>query len=265
MQYQPLSSSPQIKQRLAALRAHRPQRWGRGLLVVTLALCLGAPTLAVVNDTFSDVPASAFYHDAVNAIFGAGITGGCAPGLYCPDDPVTRAQMAVLLHRGLDRTAYDDGGPVALTGTFTDVAVLSINAGGLPDKAGFVKLDAAITASNTSGTGCPCEVQYFITGNSPVVLSFSHYVTVNNMTATVTSDASGKASIVVAVPTGATWTYRLQARITAAAGNPAVNARGTITALYVPFGNTGGNTIMIETGMAPSPQTQGSKPGTTRE
>jgi hypothetical protein len=25
------------------------------------------------------------------------ITGGCATGLYCPDDPVTRAQMAVFL------------------------------------------------------------------------------------------------------------------------------------------------------------------------
>jgi hypothetical protein len=31
----------------------------------------------------------------------AGITRGCTPVRFCPDDPVTRAQMAALLHRAL--------------------------------------------------------------------------------------------------------------------------------------------------------------------
>jgi hypothetical protein len=33
-----------------------------------------------------------------------GITAGCSvsPPLYCPDDPVTRAQMAILLVRTFD-------------------------------------------------------------------------------------------------------------------------------------------------------------------
>ena len=29
-----------------------------------------------------------------------GITSGCAPSSYCPDDPVTRGQMAVFIMRG---------------------------------------------------------------------------------------------------------------------------------------------------------------------
>ncbi len=37
-----------------------------------------------------------------------GITGGCAAGLYCPEDPVTRAQMATFLVRALDLPAHDD-------------------------------------------------------------------------------------------------------------------------------------------------------------
>jgi Glucose / Sorbosone dehydrogenase/S-layer homology domain len=34
---------------------------------------------------------------SINALAKAGITGGCAPNLYCPTRPVTRAQMAIFL------------------------------------------------------------------------------------------------------------------------------------------------------------------------
>jgi len=41
---------------------------------------------------------------AIDSIAAAGITKGCAtqPLRYCPDEPVTRAQMATLLYRALD-------------------------------------------------------------------------------------------------------------------------------------------------------------------
>jgi plastocyanin len=47
--------------------------------------------------TFSDVPTSDPRFRFVEALARAGITGGCGPGLYCPDAGVTRGQMAVFL------------------------------------------------------------------------------------------------------------------------------------------------------------------------
>jgi hypothetical protein len=38
---------------------------------------------------------------AINALFEAGITGGCMPGRFCPTAAVTRAQMAIFLVRAL--------------------------------------------------------------------------------------------------------------------------------------------------------------------
>jgi hypothetical protein len=93
------------------------------------------------NGIFEDVwPASSFsgqnsiwYADWVNRLANAGITGGCAnqvldlPGAvtdpsfryYCPNDSVTRAQMAVFLERGIHGSSYAP--PPATGSTFTDV------------------------------------------------------------------------------------------------------------------------------------------------
>ena len=53
---------------------------------------------------FADVPASSTHASAIAAIARAGITQGCdtARNLYCPDQPVTRAQMATFLARALN-------------------------------------------------------------------------------------------------------------------------------------------------------------------
>lgn len=47
--------------------------------------------------TFTDVPTGHPFFRFVEALASAGITGGCGSGLYCPDSPVTRGQMAVFL------------------------------------------------------------------------------------------------------------------------------------------------------------------------
>jgi hypothetical protein len=46
---------------------------------------------------FTDVPAG--YWDAawIKQLVAEGITTGCGAGAYCPEAPVTRAQMAVFL------------------------------------------------------------------------------------------------------------------------------------------------------------------------
>jgi S-layer homology domain len=51
--------------------------------------------------TFNDVPTSSPWFPYVEALVSAGVTGGCAPNLYCPNDPITRGQMSVFLAKAL--------------------------------------------------------------------------------------------------------------------------------------------------------------------
>ncbi len=53
---------------------------------------------------FVDIASSTFFDD-IMWIADQGITQGCAPGRYCPDDPVSRAQMASFLARALSLPA----------------------------------------------------------------------------------------------------------------------------------------------------------------
>jgi S-layer homology domain len=56
-----------------------------------------APAVA----TFPDVPTSDFGFQYIEALVASGITGGCAPPNYCPNDFVTRRQMAIFLAKAL--------------------------------------------------------------------------------------------------------------------------------------------------------------------
>jgi len=51
--------------------------------------------------TFSDVPTTSPQFKFVEALVAAGITAGCGGGNYCPDQPITRGQMAVFLASAL--------------------------------------------------------------------------------------------------------------------------------------------------------------------
>ena len=98
---------------------HNPQGRGRtraaALLITTvLVVALWTPPAASVDDyehgdcivndgigahPFTDVSGGAFYAEAVAWLFANGITVGIAPTLFGPDEPVTRAQFATMLHR----------------------------------------------------------------------------------------------------------------------------------------------------------------------
>ena len=73
----------------------------RAQMASFLARALKLPTPPVV-DAFADT-ADNYHRDAIAAIAKAGITKGCntAGTQYCPDQPVTRAQMASFLARAL--------------------------------------------------------------------------------------------------------------------------------------------------------------------
>jgi len=51
--------------------------------------------------TFNDVPTTDPAFQFIEAIAASGITAGCGGGNYCPDQPVTRRQMAVFLAKAL--------------------------------------------------------------------------------------------------------------------------------------------------------------------
>jgi hypothetical protein len=51
--------------------------------------------------TFNDVPTTHPFHRFIEALYASGITGGCGNGNFCPDEPVTRGQMAVFLSGAL--------------------------------------------------------------------------------------------------------------------------------------------------------------------
>ncbi len=50
---------------------------------------------------YNDVPRDHWALRAIDAVTYAGITSGCGGGNFCPDAPVTRAELAVMLARAL--------------------------------------------------------------------------------------------------------------------------------------------------------------------
>ncbi len=69
---------------------------------------------------FLDVPRDSFAADWIEDIYNRGITAGCStsPLLYCPDNPVSRAQVAVFLLTSSQGPTYK---PPACAGIFEDV------------------------------------------------------------------------------------------------------------------------------------------------
>ncbi len=73
---------------------------------------------------FSDMPVAGkeWMEPFVDEFYRRGITGGCGPGpIYCPENPVTRAAMAVFLLRAIEGSSYV---PPPATHTFSDVPVI---------------------------------------------------------------------------------------------------------------------------------------------
>jgi hypothetical protein len=103
----------------------------------------------VYQGEFDDVLLGSFNADYIQGLLEDGITAGCSiqPRLYCPDVPVTRAQMAVFVWKALK----GDEPPPACTGIFADV----------PCPGGFAVdyiegiANAGITAGCGGGDYCP--------------------------------------------------------------------------------------------------------------
>jgi len=58
---------------------------------------------------FSDVPAINPFFPFIQKMAQMGITAGCGNGLYCPDETLTRGQMAVFIVTGLLNQLVPEG------------------------------------------------------------------------------------------------------------------------------------------------------------
>lgn len=69
---------------------------------------------AVHAQTFSDVPPQYWAFPFIEQFAQRGITAGCGGGQFCPEDLVTRAQMAVFMIREMGRPKVTDGNGVGI-------------------------------------------------------------------------------------------------------------------------------------------------------
>lgn len=97
-----------------------PAKHRRGRLRAAVAAAVAAvvlvPSAVYASHSFSDVPNIHPFHSQISWMAATGITTGCTGSTYCPNDPVTRAQMAVFMQRlyntqaGLTGTAHGSNG-----------------------------------------------------------------------------------------------------------------------------------------------------------
>jgi hypothetical protein len=97
---------------------------------------------------FNDVPSNAFAAAWIEQLAAEGITGGCGGGNYCPNNSVTRSQMAIFLLRAKYGSSHT---PPAATGTvFADIPSTAFAASWIEQLAG-----EGITGGCGGGNYCP--------------------------------------------------------------------------------------------------------------
>ncbi len=112
---------------------------------------LAVPSLAVTNQDndpiYTEVPVGHWAYEWIQTLTNTGITSGCGTGMYCPDNDVSRAEMAVFLGRSMYGVNQP---PPAPTGTvFSDVPVTYW-------AADFIERLAADGVTNGCGGGMYC-------------------------------------------------------------------------------------------------------------
>lgn len=87
-----------------------PKRWVRLALIVGVTAMVVAPLTAVATHTFTDVPNDHTFHGDITWLADADVTRGCNPptnSRYCPNDLVTRGQMAAFIKRLAENRVVD--------------------------------------------------------------------------------------------------------------------------------------------------------------
>jgi len=207
------------------------QRW---LLVLAMAfIVIAVPASAA--DRFDDVAATSTHRDAIEELVDSGITLGCDPGRYCPQQLVRRDQMASFLTRTGSRTVFHEGVASLSSGDGVPASV-TIRATGAPGGQTMVSLQGSVSVYASGNlSACPCEVEAFVYREGDDAQGPSSWAQLPDV-----MSGSGRAltslpvSWALEVSSGATETYRLAVFIDGALAE--VQAEGSLTAITTPFG-----------------------------
>lgn len=218
-------------------RLARPRRRRTLVALGALAMALLLPAGALASHLFSDVLTTHTFHTNISNLAGAGVTAGCGGGRYCPDEPVTRGQMAGFLNRGLGRVRHAEftnevtGSNDTVIGTGT-ITPGTATAGGTQ----FVRAQFNGTFELTNNTGCPCTVHVTLFHGATFVHDYEILVTEDTVHVYHPISAGGA----IAVTGGAPVTISLHASIQPSA-DPATayHIFGTLVLETIPFGSTG--------------------------
>jgi len=197
-----------------------------GIGVIVLVSCV-AVSVAQAFDLFADVPASSPHHNDVNALARAGITGGCAPGLYCPGDVVRRDQMASFLRRGFGRAAFGSA-----------FQSIGLPGGAISGAAGFVQATAEVRFDVTNAVGCPCTFRAaIIDADTLEYLDGLFYaktvLDATRLTDTIPITGRGKYTT--------SGTKNIAVVVGRDSGTGVANASANLSVTYAPFGADGTN------------------------
>lgn len=135
-----------------------PRKWVRVAMIVGVTALIVSPLTALATHTFTDVPNTNTFHSDIAWLEAAGVTKGCNPPAnteYCPNDNVTRGQMAAFMRRlaqtfgTADEQVLDFSSGIAVT-SGTPVEVLSIDV--TPGSSSHVLLNAHASMEKSTNT-----------------------------------------------------------------------------------------------------------------
>ena len=127
-----------------------------GLVLAVIGIMVVVPTAVWASHAFSDVPDTDWAHDEIAWLAEKELTHGCEDGtMFCPDDFVSRRELAVITHRehqNLDvRHEPVNKAVVLAAGIDTRVATVQITApldGGFVSVSGFSMIAQAAAPVN---------------------------------------------------------------------------------------------------------------------
>lgn len=254
------AASPERRSRTGLLRRV-------ALIGLALALIIPAGIVLAGGQTFTDVPPSHQFFNAIEAVAAAGVTQGCGDGTkYCPNGLVTRGQMAAFLSRlgalpaGSSPKVNADRVDGRNANEFLRVATRQISSttpipadqtynqyGGdltiTAPTAGFVLVSGQLTFNSFDCTGtCWAASHIQHVGGD---LSNPSMTTVR-----ATDEFNATAPQGVFEVNAGVNTFRLRgARATG--GGTVYMFWGSINAVFIPYGSTGGSTLGL-TGDVPA-------------
>lgn len=126
--------------------------------VVTVLYRLAGQPAADWANPFWDVPASAWFHDAVTWAWESGITGGVSSTHFGAGNAVTREQLATFLYRYAQDQGYDTSARADLSG-YSDAGLVSSYATEALSWANATGLITGTTATTLSPQGSATRAQ----------------------------------------------------------------------------------------------------------